>query len=246
MVAGNHLGVDITGTIAFGNGDGSVTDAGVRVNGGMGSTIGGTTAADRNIISGNNQTGIFLTSSARGNRIIGNYIGTDATGTVAIPNLGEGMRLDASPTNNTVGGPTPGERNIISGNTTVGITIRGDDNLVQGNFIGTDVTGTVALPNLVNGIDLMERTSDNNTIGGTNTSPGVLDVGNLISGQYRRRHPGHRHVKLRPGELHRDRRHRHGRRPQPHRHLDRGRPGRLHQLGRIQHHRRREHDSRSA
>ena len=125
VVAGNYLGVDITGTMAFPNGDGSVTDAGVRINGGMGSTIGGSTAADRNIISGNDETGIFLTSSAQGNRIIGNYIGTDVTGTVAIPNQGEGIRLDASPTNNTIGGPTSGERNIISGNTTVGITIRG-------------------------------------------------------------------------------------------------------------------------
>ena len=182
VVAGNHLGVDLGGTVAFPNGDGSVTDAGVWVNGGMGNTIGGLAVSDRNIISGNNQTGIFLTSSAQRVRIIGNYIGTDVTGTVAIPNLGEGMRLDASPTNNTVGGPTPGARNIISGNTTVGITIRGDDNLVSGNYIGTDATGTVALPNLVNGIDLMERTADNNTIGGANTAPGVLDVGNLISG----------------------------------------------------------------
>lgn len=185
VVAGNHLGVDLAGTAAFRNGDGSITDAGVRVNGGNSNTIGGITAADRNIISGNNQTGIFATSSAQGVRIIGNFIGTDVTGTVALPNLGEGMRIDASPTNNIVGGTTPGERNIISGNTTDGIIVRGDDNTITGNYIGTDVTGLVALPNGHNGIHFGERTSDGNTVGGVNDLPGVLNVGNLISGNTR-------------------------------------------------------------
>ncbi|MBA4742981.1 MAG: hypothetical protein H2060_09795 [Azoarcus sp.] len=182
VIAGNHLGVDLAGTASFANGDGSVTDAGVRVNGGNNNTIGGITAADRNIISGNNQTGIFITSSGQGVRVIGNFIGTDVTGTVALPNLGEGMRIDASPTNNTVGGTTPGERNIISGNTTDGIIVRGDDNIITGNYIGTDVTGSVALPNGTNGLHFGERTSDGNTVGGVNATPGVLNVGNLISG----------------------------------------------------------------
>ncbi len=182
VIAGNHLGVDLAGTASFANGNGSVTDAGVRVNGGNNNTIGGITAADRNIISGNNQTGIFITSSGQGVRVIGNFIGTDVTGTVALPNLGEGMRIDASPTNNTVGGTTPGERNIISGNTTDGIIVRGDDNIITGNYIGTDVTGSVALPNGTNGLHFGERTSDGNTAGGVNATPGVLNVGNLISG----------------------------------------------------------------
>lgn len=182
VVAGNHLGVDLSGSVAFPNGDGSIVDAGVRVSGGTSNTIGGITAADRNIISANNRTGVFVTSSGQGVRVIGNYIGTDITGTVALPNVGEGMRLDASPTNNIVGGTTAGERNIISGNGADGIHIRGDDNTVTGNYIGTDVTGESALPNALNGLHIGERTSDGNTVGGTNDTPGVLNVGNLISG----------------------------------------------------------------
>jgi hypothetical protein len=108
------------------------------------------------------------------NLLVGNFIGTDATGTFFVTNTGNGVRVDSS--NNTIGGTTPQARNVLSGQQGHGISITsGSGNVVQGNFIGTDVTGTRALVNH-NGIDISAG-ADNTTIGGT--APGA---GNLISG----------------------------------------------------------------
>src|SRR5205085_5156617 len=81
-VAGNYVGLDPTGAIGLGNA------TGVEVEGAS-NTIGGTTAADRNVISGNvfNGVRVFATpGTVAGNVIQGNYIGTSAAGTAAIPN----------------------------------------------------------------------------------------------------------------------------------------------------------------
>jgi uncharacterized repeat protein (TIGR01451 family) len=104
--------------------------------------------------------------------ISGNWIGIDATGKAAAANL-VGVAVGGS--NNQIGGATPAARNVISGNTGAGIGLNaGSNNLVQGNFIGTDITGTVALGNKNAGISIG---ASNNTVGGT--MPGT---GNLISG----------------------------------------------------------------
>ena len=115
-------------------------------------TIGGTVAGAGNVISGNSGHGIALADSSS-NLIQGNLVGTNATGTAALPNVaGVGIVIGAG-SNNTIGGTTPGARNLISGNG-VEATARHqicprfhDDsgNLVQGNYIGTDITGTAAL-----------------------------------------------------------------------------------------------------
>jgi hypothetical protein len=115
-----------------------------------------------------NGNGVDIVGS--GNVLQGNYLGTDATGTAASGN-GTGVEIDG--TSNTVGGTTPSARNLISGNVTYGVTIKGPKNLVEGNFIGTDVTGTKALGNL-NGVLI---NAPSNFLGGT--APGA---GNLISG----------------------------------------------------------------
>src|SRR5207249_10746390 len=109
--------------------------------------IGGTSAADRNVISGNMQ-GIYVTGTLSvGNLIQGNFIGTDRTGHAAIGNTpSHGVTIDGA-SNNTIGGATPGARNVISGNGFFGISIvRGffshlpaSGNVVQGNYVGTDV-----------------------------------------------------------------------------------------------------------
>ena len=121
----------------------------------------------------------------------GNYIGTDATGTVAMGNLGDGIFISSSD-NTIIGGTTPGARNIISGNTGTGIIDGSDGTLVQGNYIGTDVTGTIALGNGSAGIQIP---GTNTTIGGT--TPGAGNIisanasglylqrgGNLVQGNY--------------------------------------------------------------
>lgn len=140
--------------------------------------IGGTTPAARNVISGTKQMALRLNGvgSAR-NVIQGNFIGTDITGTVAVPNGFRGISVDGP--NNVIGGAVPGAGNVISNNAPYGIHIDFSDvsngTIIQGNFIGTDVTGTVRMPNSLSGIFL--GAVSNTTVGGT--SPNAR---NLISG----------------------------------------------------------------
>jgi titin len=167
IVQGNLIGTDVTGIAALGNG------IGINVGPGSdgGSTIGGTDPGARNVISGND-IGISTFSSGLFNSIAGNLVGTDVTGTQA---LGNGIGIDLNSSGNTVGGTAAGAGNLISGNRCDGLRIAASTNLVQGNFIGTDVTGTAALGNGGDGVVLFEE-GLRNTIGGTD--PGA---GNVIS-----------------------------------------------------------------
>src|SRR5262249_12982761 len=86
------------------------------------------------------QCGIEILSG--NNQVVGNYIGTDFTGTIAVGNV-TGVEILGGASHNTVGGTTTGARNVISGNAN-GVAIQDAGtkaNLVQGNYIGTDVTG---------------------------------------------------------------------------------------------------------
>ncbi len=113
-----------------------------------GNTIGGTTVAARNIISGNN-SGIVLGTSATLNVVQGNYIGINALGTAAVRNI-RGVLTQGSAGDNLIGGTQAGERNVISGNifalflTSIpaGVGTR-----VEGNLIGTNPAGTESIPN---------------------------------------------------------------------------------------------------
>jgi len=172
QVLGCRIGTD--GISDLGNGEGILIDKGDN------NQIGGDTEADRNIISGNNSNGVRLLGSfapddpASGNIIIGNYIGTDATGMYAIPN-NVGVNL-AKADNNLIGRPDTGEGNLISGNTLSGILSGAGpvDNTIQGNRIGTDATGAAPLPNGSDGIFI--NGAQGYTIGGT-----TLESGNTIA-----------------------------------------------------------------
>ena len=109
-IAGNFVGTDLTGTIAQGN----FTGIGVSS---PDNVIGGTTAADRNIISGNaSNSGLGLAgASSTNNRVLGNYIGTDVTGTIALGN-NVGVYIIQAAGGNIIGGSAPGSANLISGN----------------------------------------------------------------------------------------------------------------------------------
>ncbi len=191
VIRGNYIGTDITGKTALGN-----SGKGVHVNFSSNNTIGGTSAAARNVISGNHQGVNLLGSSSVGNLVQGNFIGTDVSGTVALGNFTQSIGVDiASGSNNTVGGTSAGARNVISGNHT-GIRIVGTDataNKVQGNYIGPDVTGNVAVfnftgveiagapDNLVGGTSAAAR----NVISGNKTGVGILDAsGNKVQGNF--------------------------------------------------------------
>src|SRR5262249_50709141 len=116
VIAGNYIGTDPTGTQPVWNGPGVVIDGGA-----FGNTVGGTTAADRNVIGGNLQSAVWITGSGtRQNVVAGNYIGTDVNGLAAVPNAGPfegaGVRIDGGASDNLIGGSAPGAGNLISGN----------------------------------------------------------------------------------------------------------------------------------
>jgi CSLREA domain-containing protein len=195
-VAGNIIGLDVTGTVDLGNsqfGAQVITSA-------SSNTIGGTTAEARNIISGNDLSGVDIEGGATLNLVQGNFIGTDITGTLDRGNTQVGVVFfDATTTNNTVGGTAAGARNVISGNNINGVSINtgSTGNQVQGNFIGTDVNGAAELGNTGDGVRI--SASPNNTVGGTaagarnvisgNSSDGVeitgaASTGNLVQGNF--------------------------------------------------------------
>ncbi len=101
--------------------------------------IGGAVTADRNVFS-RNGTGISLWNGAHDVEIAGNLIGTDGTGTAAAGNTSYGVLVEAASV--TI------HDNVISGNQTAGIQLGGaGEKLVENNLIGTDITGTAAIPN---------------------------------------------------------------------------------------------------
>lgn len=114
------------------------------------------------------------------NVVEGNKIGTDVTGTLALPNVENGVVLINVADDNTIGGTVSGAGNLISGNGSAGIFV-GLGNLVatgtviEGNKIGTDVKGITAVPNFGHGVQI-EGAADT-LLGGT-----VPGAGNLISG----------------------------------------------------------------
>jgi hypothetical protein len=176
LVAGNFIGVDATGGRVLRNG---LDGVGI-VYAASSNTIGGMTAGDGNVISGNGGNGVFITDPGTMNNLVaGNDVGTDPTGSKALPNGYYGVDIIDNASHNTVGGTTPGARNVISGNGDSGIAITDTgttNNLVAGNFIGTSATGMSALPNGADGVDIHFGASYN-TIGGTTAA-----ARNLISG----------------------------------------------------------------
>src|SRR3989344_3745214 len=118
-VTGNYIGTDVNGTADLGN-----TLYGVYIsNAAKYNLIGGATAGERNIISGNDSSGIFISgANTHSNEVAGNYIGTDVNGTADLGNTAYGVLITGGK-KNLIGGATAGERNIISGNNSSGIFI---------------------------------------------------------------------------------------------------------------------------
>ena len=185
VIQGNYIGTDATGTSEVSNGLRGITVA----NGASDNLIGGTDVGAGNLLSGNLQNGLELTGNGTtGNIVQGNLIGTDATGGAALPNHLRGVGISYGASGNTVGGTTPAARNIISGNLQNGVLLDAgtDGNVIQGNFLGTDITGTYAVPNHLQGV-LLGKTSiagpiTNNLVGGTEPGAGNLIAGNLGEG----------------------------------------------------------------
>lgn len=191
-IKGNYIGTDYSGLVAESNNGVGVNILGPTYNSGGPSNgaIGGSNPADRNVISGNDSTssdpnlvigvqGISITSGSPGWIIKGNYIGIGANGTSDIGNELGGITIDYV-NDLTIGGPNAGDANVFSGNGDGGIQPDGCNNIViQGNFIGTDYSGTVAVPNGHKGISALGTT--NLLIGGVNNGEGNV-IANAANG----------------------------------------------------------------
>ncbi len=163
-IEGNRFGTDRAGTVAIGNSyDGVTLESSYDIVRG-------------NLASGNLGAGIWASENWTGTHnslFVGNLLGVDATGTAAIPNLDAGLAINGS--YHVVGGPAPGDRNILSGNHGPGLLLfnGAHHNTVIGNYCGTDISGVNALPNSRSGIVILGGAHDNK-IGGPNVGQANL------------------------------------------------------------------------
>ncbi len=195
-LTGNLIGTNNSSASGLGN-----FNRGVLIVGTTGNTIGGISAAERNIISGNSGTGISITGGGSAT-IRGNYIGTDVAGTGDLGNTQDGVRIVDS-SSSTIGGSDATVRNVIAGNGSSGVSIvqtgsttSATGNTISANFIGVNVNGNTALPNNGSGVLI---TAASNTVGGAtaglrniisgNSANGVsissnFSTGNVVAGNY--------------------------------------------------------------
>ena len=200
LVAGNFIGTNPAGSVAQNiAGDDVLIGSGSSAN-----TVGGLTLGARDLFVNNNAGGSSLGAGvdiegASDNFVLGNFIGTDATGTKSLAGGTHslGILIAAGATKNTVGGTTAAAGNLISGNKGSGVqigattdTVATSGNVLAGNHIGTDVTGLLALGNgfgsdpAGDGVDLIGAHSIDNTIGGSAAAAGNLIAGNAYDGIY--------------------------------------------------------------
>lgn len=164
-VTGNRIGTDATGLFDLGN-----AREGVRIEGASNNQITGD-AAGSQVISGNN-VGLLIIGGATRNVVQGNFIGTTVAGNSDLGNSLEGVRIEDAQ-ENLIGGTTASVRNLISSNHW-GVRLTGVGtfgNAVQGNFVGTDVSGTQPLGNELDGV-LATNFASANLIGGASVAAG--------------------------------------------------------------------------
>src|SRR5262245_30282 len=144
VIAGNYLGTDATGTSVFpipNNGLGVYLTS-------PNNLVGGSSPADRNVLSGNGNSfggaGAYVDgygANASGNKVIGNYVGTSASGLSVLGNKGYGVVITDS-SQAIIGGLTVAERNVIAGSF-YGINVwNSSATQIVGNYIGTLADGT--------------------------------------------------------------------------------------------------------
>lgn len=173
-IQSNKIGTDSTGNALFPNGDSAVV-----IKGASNTLVGGSSAGQRNIISGNNGEGVNVQGAGTGNVVAGNYIGIGANGSTVLSNSGNGVSATAPAPTTTdllIGGTSIAARNLISGNGGNGVSI---DNVsgvrILNNYIGVDATGSGALAtgNFADGVTLLDSTGA--------TALGAAGAGNVIS-----------------------------------------------------------------
>ena len=142
VVEGNFVGVNAAGTAMIGNGANAVRVGPAARN----SRVGGFTPSARNLLAGSVFSGVLVDGVDA--LVVGNYMGTNAAGTVAFPN-GDGVTIRGPAQRARIGGTQGGAGNVISGNTNTGISVAAGATatVLQGNRIGTNAAGTAALAN---------------------------------------------------------------------------------------------------
>jgi CSLREA domain-containing protein len=165
-VQNNIVGLTANGQTALGN-----TQTGVLLtNGANNMVLGGASAYQGNTISGNVNDGIFLYgTSTSSNQILGNFIGTNTTGTVKIGNGYDGIGIAGGANSNIIGGAFVGAGNTIGGNQDHGISVEDaatTGNQILGNFIGINSSGTADVGNAQHGINFRLSVGAN-TVGGS-------------------------------------------------------------------------------
>ena len=140
LIAGNRIGTNAAGDEIIGNLRGVVMHDSPN------------NSVVNNLISGNFD-GVLVDGTLSANTVIrGNLIGTNLAGTAALPNSWYGINFVNDPEGGVIGGTTPADRNIVSANAGDGIRLTGRNHQVLGNYVGTDITGTVDLGNSVSGV----------------------------------------------------------------------------------------------
>ncbi len=135
-VIGNYIGTDASGTATVGTFNNGLSISGTS------NIIGGTTSAERNVISGNNSNGIGFGGIAANNQVMGNFIGTKADGVSPLPNGQAGIDIENGPANNTVGGTASGAGNVIAFNNGFGVFVfKSINNAILGNSIYSSANG---------------------------------------------------------------------------------------------------------
>ncbi|MCC7493477.1 MAG: DUF11 domain-containing protein [Fimbriimonadaceae bacterium] len=174
-IQGNYVGVAADGRTALPNAASGMYLTAIHA------IIGGAAVGEGNVVSGNGQYGIVSTGAT----LYGNFVGTDASGTLAVPNAEIGVVCS---TGTHLGGSLTGQGNLISGNGSNGVHLSGPDCVIQGNRIGTNAAGDLAIPNRGSGIIVSHGEYYANLIGGEAVIGGdgtLGGAGNLISGNER-------------------------------------------------------------
>lgn len=172
LIAGNYLGTDATGAVAAGNSRGGILIRGNDV------TVGGTTAASRNVIAGNGSFGLLLLDGS-GTTVSGNYLGVSADGTTAVTS-GDAIYAFDPVSNLTIGGVDSGAGNVIVASG-AGINLHDTPGIVvRGNWIGTTAAGTTAIGGGLFGVyfySVTGATVHDNVIGGMSAAAIALQGG---------------------------------------------------------------------
>jgi hypothetical protein len=182
IVAATYIGTDIAGNEVLPN-----QSHGIVIDNAPENTIGGADSKLRNLISGNQESGIVITGTgAVDNKVLGNYIGVNVNGTQALANGSQGIFIEEGASQTIIGGSTPtagtSPGNVISGNTAEGIKIVASgeqpshQNKISGNIIGLNASGNAAVPNGEVGIQVIGRATEIE-IGGP-----TPNHGNVVSG----------------------------------------------------------------